>query len=83
MYSFPKSIYLPNTYGYRTNLLSPQCVVVSAATDIHPRNELTFLSGAGVDSVTIGECQHSSIIMCLLAAVQALNIKREGIKPSF
>jgi hypothetical protein len=55
---------------------------IRSSTDFHPLNELLFLSGTWIDSVTVGKCQHSLIILDLLVMIQALNVKREGIEPS-
>ena len=59
-----------------------KCVVVRTTADFHPLNELVFLSDARIDSVTMGKCQHSSIVKYLLETSDALNVKREGIEPS-
>lgn len=57
-------------------------VVICSSTDFHPLNELVFLSGAGIDSIAVRQCQHPSIIQYLLETSNTLNVKREGIEPS-
>ncbi len=52
----------------------PQRIVVCTTTDIHPLNEHLLLNGIRIDSVAMGECQHSSIILDLQANKQALNV---------
>jgi hypothetical protein len=42
---------------------------------------LLFLSGVWIDSVTVGECQHSSIVLNLLATKQPLIVNLRGIEP--
>src|SRR4028118_2269199 len=58
----------------------PQCIVVCAATDIHPPNEHLFLSGIWIDLVAMSECQHSSIIVDLLEPLQPLIVKERGVE---
>jgi len=72
-------------YGLATNeshYLS-QCIVICIARDVHPFNERLFLSGIWIDSVTVSKCQHLLNIVDLLVEGATLNLKREGIEPSF
>jgi hypothetical protein len=41
---------------------------------------LLLLSGIWIDSVTVGKCQHSSIILGLLASAAILNVKFRDIE---
>ena len=59
----------------------PKCVIVRASTDFHPLNEHLLLGGVWIDSVTVSDGQHPSIIQGLQTAKQPLNVKRGGVEP--
>jgi hypothetical protein len=58
----------------------PKCVVVRSSTDLHPLNELLFLGGVWIDSVTVGKCQHLFSILNLLDNSAALKFKFRDIE---
>lgn len=61
----------------------PKCVIVRPSTDFHPLNEFLLLSDIRIDSIAVIDSQHPSIIEDLLMTSDALNVKKEGIEPSF
>ncbi len=60
-------------------LYLPQRIVKCTATDFHPLNQCLLLSGIWIDSVTVGECQHSSIVENLLVTGKKLNVNFTGL----
>ncbi len=60
-------------------LYLPQRIVKCTATDFHPLNQCLLLSGIWIDSVTVGECQHSSNVENLLVTGKNLNVNFTGL----
>jgi len=58
-----------------------QRIVVSVATDIHPLNKLLLLSDVWIDSIAVGDGQHSVIILDKKTAKQPLKVNLRGIEP--
>ena len=58
-----------------------KCVVIGSSTDFQPLNELLFLSGVWIDSVAVGNSQHSTTILLLLVMMQPLTVNLRGSIP--
>jgi hypothetical protein len=58
-----------------------QSIVKCTTTDFHPLKEHLFLSDVWIDSIAVGECQHSNIVAGLLMGCEKINVKRRGVEP--
>jgi len=59
----------------------PKCIVKCNSTDFHPLNKYLLLSGIWINSVAMGNCNHSSTVLRLLTDRQSLNVNLRGIEP--